>query len=66
MSMLVIGGTMDAFCDYHPSKKAILRKHFEGVSPSSIDRQLGLVRGDAHSAIVEYWSFDKSATKRFL
>lgn len=62
--MALNGSTLDSYLESHPSKRKILMKHYSGVSPSAIDRQLGLVRGEARKTINDYWQYDKAMTKR--
>ena len=62
--MALNGSTLDSYLEIHPSKRKILAKHYDGISPSAIDRQLGLVKGEARRAINDYWQNDKAMTKR--
>lgn len=56
--------TLESFLELAPSKRVILMKHYSGVPPSAIDKQLGLLRFEARRAIVEYWAYDKAMAKR--
>lgn len=37
----------------------ILELHYKGYPPTSIDCILGLLMGEAHRVIVDYWAWDK-------
>lgn len=52
--------TLDSYLEMYPNKRVILMKHFSGISPSRIDKQCGLVKGEARMVISEFWSYDKA------
>lgn len=49
---------MAAFLEERPHARKILDLHFNGLAPSQIDAELGLLMGDSKRAILEYWKFD--------
>lgn len=56
--------TLKAFCKGDNTARNILAKHYDGVEPSRIDIDLGLVPGEAHMTIVDFWMFDKAKKSR--
>lgn len=52
--------TVEEFSDGREQAKKILGMHYDGMTPTEIDAELGLPSGTAKRTIVEYWKFDDS------
>lgn len=50
--------SFDDYAKPGTKRRRILDMHYQGMPPSRIDARLGLMPGEAHDIVVDYWDWD--------
>ena len=50
---------LESYAREGSTERKIIERHFQGMAPSEIDKELKLKPGTAHNEVVMYWDYQK-------